>query len=526
MTSKSVSLMVTLASLALLGCMANLLLASRGLAWTSDGWTYYELSKTVGSAFYRFNTWRSFSSPAPVFTGMPPLHPLLYAGMDALTGLGPSAGVLLNLVGLAGLGLSGEAIGRHLQVRGLGVLSVLAMLGSWAFDHEIVTAGNHTWPLIGLSLQMEALLAWEKRRWSAAWLGVLAGLCLLLRFDSMLTQPALLLGNAVARRSWRAAAIGGLAALCVLLPWMAFCMVQVGHPWPSDNSWMVFTAEPSFVTDYRRGPQPTLFTVPSAWLRMRWGHVQAMLKTLWLAAVQTGGLAMAAWVALCAWRRRGWSAMLTWSGVDLPPVGRAVMLGALAASLLGLVAHTLVGYFHEAYLASVLYVAELTLLLNTLRCAQILRQGGSGLAVGGVLALSACFAMGQALWHGAYSGTSVQATYLSGSDYGPLMSCLAAAGAQPDDGVLVNRRSGHQGMRLGALTGLPIVLLPNNWDRLTDVQVAEFLREYRVRFVYTPPEHVPGVVDPLRLPAVDVGERVKLAGLLGCQPGLFVVPRG
>lgn len=456
----------------------TLLLFAGGLAvprFSPDSWAGYELSKTVFSDFYRYNTQRQFETTLPYSHSFPPLWPVLQAALAQAYDLGIYGGYVLNLaVCLLLLAAVMELFHRLGLASWWGAACYLALLGFGGFLNEALSA--RTIPL-ALLLTLAAILPLARstvRRRDAAFAGACMGLACLARFDALFLAGVLALAFAWRLRPGVGRMLGGLAAftiamLIVLSPWMAYGMKRFGKPLPSDNTRQLLAAQPRHVMDYFDEPPPAeLRERPAVWLKGLLPKTKPVLMGSGLAAL---GSALVAIVPTC---------LILWGGRRPARLNAAVLLGiALIAAMI--VPLALVGYYDLRYFSGPLLV----LLVGSLAwLATLTPDAWSRWRIVILLLLGGVMVAGQ------FAITTLrlqtESRYL-GEDQAPRrptaeMEELTAAirrdtGTEPHRVLITDLTAAA---RYGAVTGEPTSMLPN----FIGGSFASFARRFGITHVY------------------------------------------
>jgi len=259
-----------------LGAIATVSLFYFGLftpSFNVDSWSYLELSSTVFSDFFRYNTLRQYSDHSPYSNSFPPLWPVCIAiarqcGLD----YGIYTGYLLNffciLLLMVRIVLLAEKLGLPSMI---GCIVYLALLSFRAFILEDVLAGGSL--ALSLILFLSALhtLIVEKvdfRHTIQA--GIWIGLACLTRFDYAFAAIYIAFhifirqSNSISRRILLTAAYCTVVVI-VLLPWMIYNFQHFGKPFASDNSRQVLAINPNSVLDYYPDTPATITSHPKEW---------------------------------------------------------------------------------------------------------------------------------------------------------------------------------------------------------------------------------------------------------------------
>ncbi|WP_146758044.1 hypothetical protein [Paraburkholderia unamae] len=242
-------------------------------------------------------------------TGFPPLFALLGAGADLVLKAGVSSALYLNFVVLLGLLYAWYVKASKLSDYSFvlfGVFVVFLLTNEGIYDE--ILAGR----TIALSL---LLFVWifvlldgrPLTAGRACGIGVLTGLMILNRFDSMIFGLLLpLVVGATTKSRLRNVALVYLCLLAVLLPWIVRNIEVFHKPWVADNSLTVFSTFPrSAQISYFKDGVPLFQADPSLWLSQRLQYLTENLKlALTLLTPYGGALLLLATVLLFVFRNR------------------------------------------------------------------------------------------------------------------------------------------------------------------------------------------------------------------------------
>src|SRR4051812_42185552 len=303
--------------------------------FSDNSWTYFELSQSVFTDFYRVPTICQYAVESAYAVTFPPLVPSLIAVWNAVWPSAVYAGVWINLIVALLTVLALLALGRRLVPSDVPALvTSAALLGNPWYLEEVM--GGRSIPtaflcfLLAIHLLHRLLTGGGGAVVSAAG-GAAAGLAVEARVDFLL--PAVALGVAMtivlARTRPRdamvfAAAYGGGLALAAA-PWMVYSTTHFGVPIVSDNVRRVLTAGSVGVRQFVPFPEAidTLANAPVAWALRKTAQSWRVMRALGMALAVSPVMVLAAtWVR----RRHSFS--------PLPP-GTTVVLavGWLALSM-------------------------------------------------------------------------------------------------------------------------------------------------------------------------------------------------
>ncbi len=431
--------------------------------YSPDSWSYWELSQTFHTEFYRFNTWRSYAADIPYSASFPPLWPAVNAGM-ALLGVGPVTLVLTNALVLALFAAGAAWAGRSaFGSAAAGLAAVMVTVGDRTWLDEVLSGRSIPLQMALLSGALGALASAWRPGWRFGVAGLLCGLMLANRFDAapFLVALAVLLLGAPDRRWWP---VFLLAAFVPVLPWIGYSLLRFGTVFATDNRLVTLSTDPAaFVTDFRPSWVPGLRDDPQAWLAKVWGNVPGLLGGLLLHWSPLQGVVLAGGLAAVPIRRA--------RGIRLPR--RSVF--AIAAILLALCAVLptvlATGYADGRYFAPLrwlLVFVSLGLLHGAL---QRPRPWGSVVLVAVGLVAMAQRGVASA---GTALGFHPPPAFTQTDAYRPWLACLGA------HETLLFLDSDTEAARFGALTGHGAAMRPRNLDRLTAAEQQLFLQRFHI----------------------------------------------
>ena len=337
-------------------CYAFLVCLCHTGSFSPDSFSYYEMSQTLFTDFGRVTTVRQYVLPGEYGISFPYFYPLLLAVTQAITQLGLSAGVWLNLLLTAAAGLLLLYLGKRLTGRYWpGCLAAFLLFTNASYLSEVYAARAIPAALL-CALACWGLLAvtflsgngrQKPFRMRFFLVGLLAGCGMVLRFDD-LALTGFLLGLALVLPA------GGLrqrlqrfgcclaGVLPPVLPWLCYSLYRFHQPWISDNmgtALRVETVLPVWV-ELPGTQAATLWTAPGLWAAALLHKARLVLGSLLQCSpAAIAVLALAAAAALFCRKRAGarWQKEETAFGV--------VLLYYAAKTLL----YILVGYSDKRY---------------------------------------------------------------------------------------------------------------------------------------------------------------------------------
>jgi hypothetical protein len=279
--------------------------------FSPDSWTYYELSQSVFSHFYRVVTIRQFSFDAPYGVSFPPLLPVLEAIWNAIANSGVYAGTWIDLIAAALTFPLLIVLGRRLAASDApGIFAAAALSGNpWYLDEVM---GGRAIPIAILLFTVLVLLLHHALRTNrrpelaAAAAGLVAGLIFEARFDFL--RPAIAIGAALGlgrtRAGSRLTAAYAAALVVAVTPWIAYSMIRFGVPLASDSVRSMMAVAPVPVLRFLPFPDTiaTLRNAPFEWIASKIYHSWPTIEAV---AIAIGASAIPALAAMWAATRRG-----------------------------------------------------------------------------------------------------------------------------------------------------------------------------------------------------------------------------
>ena len=494
---------------AFVGVAATAAVFYAGLLFPSfsvDSWTFFELSRTVFTDFFRYNTIRQYANPDPYSASYPPGWPVLIAvtraaGLD----FGIYTGYLLNAVISLGLLFILMRLAKRVGMPGWGGAIVYLCLLSFKpyLAEEPLAAMSMALSLLlffgGLTVLAGPTLGVVR----AGCVGILISGACATRFDSfpavLVIAVALLLipGQTWGVRLARTASFGVAVAL-VLSPWIAYNMNHFGKPFFSDESRQVLATHPNAVLDYYSEPPATLFTQPEQWFAGLFSKkLTRILRGAWHALISSllPGLAV-------VWLVVGWGATstptdlpaqprwFTWLGLCLIPVLMAPVL---------IVGYGMIRRYYTGPMLLIYFIALPTFLL---RLPQPIFGPWRVGALLGVLGIGAVVSLIPETLPAGFHPLNPRASLVSSV---PTEEMLALKAAVRDDAAGRAHRllitDDYQAARFGAVTGEPTALPPRLRGNLSTC-----LRDWAITHVYDSNdwhkqhEHLGVVFEPLETP--------------------------
>lgn len=462
--------------------------------YSPDSWAYFELSRSLWSDGYVLGHLRVFAHFAPdaPSASFPPLWPLAWSAVSAITGLGARSGLLLAAVAAFAFIAVSEATGRAITgTRWIGTAAALFVLLTPGFFDETVGARAIPAQLAIVSAALYFALRrpdWRPR--DGAVLGALAGTLVMLRFDMLPFAIVLGAGSLVLSRSWKVVAAFLAACLVVLAPWLIVSRYFHGVWFASDSLGVALSVDPArFVTDWYPPGQapPTAFDQPAAFVEKVGVNTVRLFERMARSLGRYGSriiLAAAGFLVLAAaLRPRPLLAALKAPFTD-PRTGALLSVLAVftAAALAMLPAYLLSGYFDGRYFSLLIWLGCLGLGWALASAWRVMLPERwlerAALAAGGMLVALVMVTRTPA-WYG-LDGSAFPA--VPGAD--SLASCLRVAGFDARASRVLVAPVGLAA-RISAVHGIRTSLTPSNLRRNPPGPelAREFFRTHRITFV-------------------------------------------
>ena len=450
-----------------------------------DNWNLWELSLGLTQDFYHVWNLRFFATEAGSSISYPPLYPALIAVTDAVTGLGPASGTLVNYACVAAFAGVNMAIGWHIAgSRAAGLLIAAAMLCFLPFGTEIVGARSHPVALLILALIGLVVIRSPITVATASLVGFLAGLGMMARFDFLL--PSLILGGLILLWSRRVAPplAYGLGALIGASPWIIHSWSAYHTPYASDSRWSAMAKQPGlWPNDWVAppGPEPMasvgdvvhkLVLTADVPVELASDYVRHILPVVAALVVAWAGAALLGRLraAPAADPRRA-----LYGSRDL---SRLAMLLLIWPPLI--FSAWLAGYPSVRYLSglhwNLLALGILAATLHYQRSDPILLRRATVIAAAGLVVAGTGLA-----WRNSVRQRFNQPALVL-ARVAQVQRCLLAVGAQPGDRVMFALNEGH-GAQFGPLARWASASPPHNAAALTTADWAAYLKFGGIRYI-------------------------------------------
>lgn len=494
-----------------------------------DTWTYYELSRSIFSDFYRVGTVRQFEIMTDRSLAFPPLFPVLMAVVNAAWGWGILAGAVVNLPVAVATGVLLWISASRLTGEGLYGILVFALLLASPSYLGIVMFGvaDALAILLFIAAVTICVRPGALRIGDMIGLGLVGGLGVMARFDML---PAMAVFGVVAaiRCEGRLAAAAGvfvLAFAIALSPWIAYSLQYFGKPFASDNSRAVLLAMRFVLTAYYSPDDvlPTVWTAPVEWFQALLAKVSSSAIGASRAVLEVGFLPLLGIVVAARWLARKGTpgergAPLAFGRLSRHPLAPAWIA---AAALFATVALT--GFDDARYFFRIVLVADLALVLAL--SASVRRQTAIAPRMVPRLLVAAIVLSQAAVSSYLIARKGVAAEPLSveklAAGYAPIVTAVRSE--RPRGATVLTDCDFVDPFRFGALTGLRTIIEPSN---LNACNLRQIVARYRVDFVLTQDEGWRSVLAPAleRQPDWPAGLwRVRAEGL-PAMPA--ICPRG
>lgn len=483
----------------LIACIITILFFARlpYPRYTPDSWAYLELSKTVFGDFYRFVHLRSFWTQDLYSSAFPPLWPTLIATAHAFFGYDVRNQYVLAFAAFgAFVWLSELTIRRAFESKWVGASTAILLIAQPGFVGEL-TGGRS----IPLQLLLYALLLYVlvtrpvKRLRDGLYIGVIAGLAVMNRFDALPFTAAIILMVAVLSRSVAVSMIAFAGVLAILSPWIAYSLNTFGVPFATDSRDVALAVDENvYATDWWPEKLTKLSDDPIAWVvkvsRNLLPFLRAGVLSLgFLLPLGVGLLLLLNWLI-----SRTSSIQKNFATSDHERDRFRVLIGFLMALWLSTSANVVTGYFDSRYFAAVTWLTFTILFISTQwRLALMHHRAIVGFLFLGASCLLAALGVARAI-----AILLISAPWVSGSFANPIIDRQIRNCIAPDSRILVVDNN-TLASRMGALQDIPSLMIPQNlWDgRLDPEKLSDFITSFSVRYVYL----ASGRIKPERLKA-------------------------
>ena len=483
-----------------------------------DSWSYLELSKTVFTDFYRFNTLRQFENSSPYSNSFPPLWPVLLALVRPVVDLGIYTGYLLNCLICIGLLASLIRLFQTIGFAGwVGAACYLSVLGFSPFLADAMGAKTMPLSLVLLTATLFILNRETLSNKGIAGAGLLMGLACLNRFDALPTACTLGVAFVVRaaqseprfRRAIVAAMAYGVTLVAALSPWAVYGIRHFGKPFPSDNVRQVVSAEGGNVLDYHEiSPPSDLRQHPQRWIAgLALRKLPKVAFGFYTAALDS---ALPPFLAVV---------LVIWGASRLPPIPASAARFTLLALLLIpviLLPAVLAGYPDSRYYSApvLLIFCMLFVVLISLHPDAWNRRRATLMLLVFALLIGPLIVQSLTPRYGRRLPSLSEARVLMAPT--PEMQRLTEAVRRDSNGEahrLILTSGYIPSVRYGALTGEPISVMP----RMRGGNFAAFARDWHVTHVYNRPKGLAANSDP---PSADPADLMQTIN----SPGIELIP--
>ncbi len=271
------------------GCTALIVLfiltLSKGLPFSPDSYSYYDISKNIFRNFGEISTVRQYVELSDSNLSFPWLYPAMINIVDNMTGFGMFSGVFINMIiavmtFLFLLKISRRISGSYIP----GILTCYMLFTTDAYLDELAAARAVPAAILCAVLVISVFTKWKPYAKKDIFLaGLAAGAGLAIRFDFLAAAglTGLLLFPLFKKKAFVMAAFYGLGILIFASPWIIYSVSHFGTIWASDNAgtmFMTYVAVPQrfFLPEET---VPTLFTDLSAWFEKVWNSFLTISKS-------------------------------------------------------------------------------------------------------------------------------------------------------------------------------------------------------------------------------------------------------
>ena len=330
----------------------------------------------------------------------------------------------------------------------------------WRYYLEEVFSGRS----IPLALTVFLFAVWMFLSEKYFWCGLLFGFAALIRFDYLAHGAlALICGFYLYRKKMLPDVIKSvLGFLLGLMPWAIYSYTHFGKFWISDSSWIAFSALPGNVLDFPAATSLSALNSPLIWIARIIYNILPFVKSFLHSIIYFPILIFFGiyFCYLLASKR-----VSRFSEI-------VVFLLPCIAILIAATPYLLTGYFDERYFAPHLIALAFVFCYSIEKlCTHSLYQPSYNL----ILILSVIFCV---VFSIIYMVARIYGSFLnpvSDDVWRVRISSIAKCHQNNPNTILIFKGGARDlAFRYGAITGLPATVLPNNFDRMTDVQKKNF----------------------------------------------------
>jgi hypothetical protein len=228
--------------------------------FSTDSWSYFELSKTIFSNnFYEFNTYRGYFSDVKS-ASFPFGYPIILAIVNNVFGFEPINAVYLNIILTVMSIYMLTKILLQLEISyKLVWLLPLSLLIFFPYMDELYSGRSMPFAIL-LYLSGVYLLVTKKYFFIA---GIFFGFTALVRFDYLVFSLLTIIYYSFFYKEHRIKLFAGF--LLGIFPWILYSSLFFDSFWISDNSWVSKSSYNVFAGDFPSVVSSTIFTNPIDW---------------------------------------------------------------------------------------------------------------------------------------------------------------------------------------------------------------------------------------------------------------------
>ena len=242
-------------------------------SFTPDSYSYYELSKTIFSNFYKISTHRQYVVSTDYGISFPYMYPLFISIVDFFTGLGIYSGTIINILAALFSSFLLYKISKKLfNMPIIGAIALFFLLCNPSYLDEVSSARSiPVGILFTLMILYKLLYLPNLSKKNSFIVGIVSGIALMIRFDAIVVIGCAFMVIFIFSKNKRISncLMFLLGSLIFALPWILFSLIIFNKIWITDNSGTALLTTPLIPQRYSSSEYtlPTFFTDTSLWVR-------------------------------------------------------------------------------------------------------------------------------------------------------------------------------------------------------------------------------------------------------------------